>query len=523
MDIALDRNKDNPQLIFESLNSTGLDLSQADLIRNYVLMGLEPERQKRIYNDYWYPMEQNFGHAEYSPQFNRFMRDYLTVKSRVGTIPKMDEVYEIFKTYLRNYIDRVPDSSEAIEHVVAEVYRYSKYFANLAFQKEKDDQINDLFGSINKLKVDVAYPFLLEVYDDYSRSRLRKDEFLGILKLVESYVFRRAICEIPPNSLNKTFATLSRRIDKHNYLESTQAAFLSLDSYRRFPIDDEFWFKFMVRDVYNFRSRNYLLDKLENHDRKKETVNIESYTIEHIMPQNEKLSAAWQKDLGDDWEKVHAEYLHTIGNLTLTGYNSELSDRPFKDKRDMKDGFADSPIRLNGTLRKLDHWNMAEIEKRADLLASMAINIWRFPDLSASNIDKQQSMTAEDEQEHTLDQFFANSPEDQRDLFTLLRTQLLNLDASVQEFVNRDHVSYQSDATIVDVQLKKTEVRLCLHCNADQLYDPEERAMDATGQEHWSDGDTLADLSSADQIEYVMGLVRQCYESQLEESLARLL
>lgn len=169
--------------------------------------------------------------------------------------------------------------------------------------------------------MDVSYPFLLEVYDDYESQRLSKSDFIEVLRLVESYVFRRAICGVPTNSLNKTFANLSKEIDKDNYLESVRATFLLKDAYKRLPSDEEFTRELVVKDVYNFRNRNYLLRKLENFNRK-EIVDIEAYTIEHIMPQNNNLSLEWRKNLGDDWEEVHKIYLHTLGNLTLTRYNS---------------------------------------------------------------------------------------------------------------------------------------------------------------------------------------------------------
>lgn len=376
VDISLDRTHDNPQLIFESLNSTGLDLSQADLIRNYVLMGLEPEKQEEIYNDYWYRMEQSFGFENYSSHFDRFMRDYLTTKSRSGTIPKIDHVYEAFKGFLHNTQD------QNVEDIVADVYKYSKYFVKLAFVQEEDLELKQAFRDINVLRVDVAYPLLLELYDDYAAHRLSKKDFMAILRLVESYVFRRMICGIPTNTLNKTFATFSREINKDHYLESVQAAFLLKDSYRRFPKDAEFWYQFTIKDIYNLRVRNHVLGKLENHGRK-ERVDVGEYTIEHIMPQNENLSAEWQQDLGEDWQTIQAEYLHTIGNLTLTGYNSELSDRPFNEKRDMQGGFKDSPIRLNRSLANLEHWNKEQINQRAIALADLALEIWKAPILSS--------------------------------------------------------------------------------------------------------------------------------------------
>ncbi len=378
VEISLDRDHDNPQLIFESLNSTGMDLSQADLIRNYVLMGLDNDEQTRLYKTYWQPMEQSFPYADSTYQFDRFMRDYLTVKQ--GTIPNIDKVYVSFKVYQRSKM------TTPIQEIVADVYRYSRYFVNMAFLREGDHEIRGVLQDINTLKVDVAYPFLLEVYHDYANQRLSHQDLLAILKLVESYVFRRVICGIPTNALNKIFATLSKEIDKEHYLESVQAAFLMKLYGGRFPRDEEFRSAFVVKDVYNFRSRNYLLRKLENYDQK-ELVNVESCTIEHIMPQNEQLSAAWQEELGPNWQEVHAKYLHTIGNLTLTGYNSELSDRSFQEKRDMEGGFAQSPLRLNRSLMMLEHWNEKEIERRAQILADIALKVWPVPQLSQERLN----------------------------------------------------------------------------------------------------------------------------------------
>lgn len=332
VDVSLDRNYDNPQLIFESLNSTGLDLSQADLIRNYILMGLEPKKQEELYKDYWFPMERSFGHSERSPRFDRFIRDYLTIKNS-GKIPIIGEVYVDFKRYVRNL------KEEDIKSIVADIYLYSKYFVKLAFLEEVDEEIREILSGIKDLRVEVAYPFLLEVYDDYRMQRINREMFLEVLKLVESYVFRRAICGIPPGYLNKTFANLSKSVEKNNYLESLKAAFLLMDSYRRFPTNEEFKQAFVIKDIYNIRIRNYLLDKLENFEQK-ELVNIDKCTIEHILPQNKDLSKEWQQMLGPSWIEIQSRYLHTIGNLTLTAYNPDLGDMSFLEKRDDEHGFA---------------------------------------------------------------------------------------------------------------------------------------------------------------------------------------
>ena len=279
----------------------------------------------------------------------------------------------MFILILKNMLQNKRDVD--IEEILKNIYQYSKYFVHLAFQTEKDKEINDVLKDINSLKVDVSYPFLLEVYDDYYRQKISKDEFISILKMVESYVFRRAICGVPTNSLNKTFATMSKEINKEKYLESVQVVLSLKDSYKRFPNNEEFIRELKVKDVYNFRNRNYLLRKLENYKRK-EVIDIESYTIEHIMPQNENLPTEWRNDLGENWDEVQKTYLHTLGNLTLTRYNSELSDKPFKEKRDIDGGFADSPLRLNRGLGQLNVWNEQEIENRGKKLAAQAVLVW---------------------------------------------------------------------------------------------------------------------------------------------------
>jgi len=206
VDVSLDRQNDNPQLIFESLNSTGLDLTQADLIRNYILMGMQPADQEELYTRYWYPMEQRFGHAEYAKLFDRFMRDYLTIRSEAGTIPNIGEVYNEFKKYIQG---------KDITEVVADVALFSRYFVRLAFpERNEDPVIRAIMENINTLKVDVAYPLLMEAFDDFERHELlTREEFIEILDLVESYVIRRAIVGIPTNSMNKTFATFKSSID----------------------------------------------------------------------------------------------------------------------------------------------------------------------------------------------------------------------------------------------------------------------------------------------------------------------
>ena len=377
VNITLDRELDDAQAIFESLNSTGKELSEADLIRNYVLMKLNPKEQEKIYRTFWRPMELLF---EYYPQENvmdRFFRDYLTAK--LGKIPNINKVYEEFKRYNIEYLTEV-------EELCNDLIVYARYYSDIIFWKSKDEQVKELYKDINNLKMEVSYPFLLKVHNDYKNELISYEEFVEILKLCISYVFRRSVCEIPTNSLNKTFATAKNEIDSKNYLASVKNFFITRDSYKRFPDNDEFEVAFRNRDFYRMKTRNYVLEKLENYNNKVGVI-VENHTVEHIMPQNKNLNKEWQSALGNNWREVQKKYLHTIGNLTLTSYNSEMSDKSFMEKMTMEGGFKESALRLNRYVINQTEWNAEKIEERAKQLSDLAIKIWEYP-----NIAKQQQI-----------------------------------------------------------------------------------------------------------------------------------
>lgn len=505
VDVALEKEKDNPQLIFESMNSTGLDLSQADLIRNYVLMGQEVHLQTSLYESYWYPMEQGYG-SEYAALFNSFMRDYLSVKT--GTIPRIDMVYDAFKAYVIG--GKAPDT---ISEVVKDIYTYSGYYVNMVLHKEPDKLLCGAFKRISQLRVDVSYPFLLPLYNDYVNEVISRDEFYEALCLVENYVFRRAICGIPTNSLNKTFATLYKSFDKANYMDGLKAAFLLLDSYKRFPNDTEFTTFLQTKDVYNFRNRNYLLNRLENFQRK-EMVNISDYTIEHVMPQNPNLSHEWQEMLGEGWVEVQGKYLHTLGNLTLTGYNSELSDRPFQEKKSMEGGFDDSPIRLNSYLRRISSWNEEQILVRAGQLAEKAKEIWRFPLLSPETLEVYRS-AERDPAEYTLEHY-EYLKGDILTLFQALRRRIMNIDPSVKEELKKLYIAFKAYTNFVDVVPQKSRLRLSLNVAFADILDPKGLCKDVSNLGRWGNGDVEVGISNMNELDDIMELIQQAFDKQME-------
>lgn len=512
VDVSLDRAQDNPQLIFESMNSTGLELSQADLIRNYILMGLEPKLQTELYKTYWRPMERAFGQAAYVVHFDAFMRHYLTAKT--GEIPNVREVYVAFKSFARGLKGDTRD-------LVTDIHAYASYYCSMALGTETDPALKQAFHDLRELKVDVAYPFLLDVYHDYKQGRLSSEEVLQVVRLVESYVFRRAICAIPTNSLNKTFAGLSRSLKKDRYLESVQATFLLLPSYRRFPSDEEFQRDIKLRDLYNFRSRSYWLRRLENHGRKERVV-VEGYTIEHILPQNEALSQEWQLEIGPDWQRVQQDWLHTLGNLTLTGYNSEYSDHPFAYKRDQvsdKDGnpvgFAHSPLKLNLGLGKVNKWDEAAIKARADRLAGDAAKVWGAPQLAHDVLEAYRPAAAKPGQQYSLTDHPHLSVGPMRDLFEALRKSVLALDPCITEEFLKLYVAYKAETNFVDVVPQAKRLRLSLNMPFHEVDDPEGHCKDVSDLGRWGNGDVEVGLSNLDELPYVMGLIRQSFDRQM--------
>jgi uncharacterized protein with ParB-like and HNH nuclease domain/predicted transport protein len=507
VDISLNRDQDNPQLIFESLNSTGRELSQADLIRNFILMGLEPPVQTKLYEQYWRPMEVEFGQEAYATHFDSFMRHYLTVKT--GDIPNVREVYEAFKQHARS-----PDvASVGVEALVADIRSFAGYYCAMAVGSEPDAELKAAFHDLRELKVDVAFPFLLELYGDYADQRLTKAELLHATRWVESYVFRRAVCGIPTNSMNKTFATFTRALKKDRYLESVAAHFLLLPSYRRFPMDDEFQRELQAKDLYNFRSRSYWLRRLENHDRK-ERVPVDEYTIEHILPQNENLSPQWKTDLGPDCERIQKTWLHTLGNLTLTGYNPELSDRPFAEKRDIKGGFKDSPLRMNEGLGTLTSWNEDAIKARAERLAGRAVRVWVAPSVSADVLEAYKPK-AEATAGYTIDDHLNLASGPMREVFEAFRKQVLALDPCVTEEFLKLYVAYKAETNFVDIVPQAKRLRLTLNLAFPEITDPKGVCKDVTGLGRWGNGDVEVGIATLDELPYVIGLVRQSLEKQL--------
>nr|WP_269806649.1 DUF262 domain-containing protein [Pseudomonas sp. NMI760_13] len=393
VEVSLDRTQDNPQLIFESMNSTGLELSQADLIRNYILMGLEPKLQTELYQSYWRPMEKSFGQKAYVTHFDPFMRHYLTAKT--GEIPNVREVYAAFKAFARaSQLDTTA--------LVADIHAYASYYCAMALGAETESKLKEAFHDLRELKVDVAY------------------------------------------------------------------------------------------------------------------------TIEHILPQNEVLSSAWQAELGPDWQQTQQKYLHTLGNLTLTGYNSEYSDYPFAYKRDQvinadgkKIGFKYSALNINEGLGEVEKWDESAIKTRAERLAREAAKVWAAPQLDSSVLDAYRPSATNAGQHYGIDDHPHLTSGTIRTLFDALRKEILELDPCIYEEYLKLYVAYKAETNFVDVVPQARRLRLSLNMPFSEIDDPKGLCTDVTNLGRWGNGDVEVGLSSLDELPYVMGLIRQSFDRQM--------
>ncbi|GAA6779063.1 DUF262 and DUF1524 domain-containing protein [Helicobacter pylori] len=500
VEIALEKGKDDPQLIFESMNSKGIELTQTDLIRNYIVMETEIEKQEGFYNKYWRAMEEEF--KQNKKLFDRFVRHYVTIKTK---IPNVNKVYVALKDYRQK-------EGIGIEDLLKDLQKYCGYFCQIVFKKEADKDLNKALGFLVDLEMDVIYPLLLELYSDYSDGVLSKDDFRRSIALIESYICRRSVCGLGTNSLNKVFPSFTKHIQKDEYFKSLKAHFGSLTEKQRFPNNDEFKDCFITIDFYNFKKRNIFFERLENFGRE-ERVSTHEYTTEHIMPQT--LTEEWERDLGENFQEIHDKYLHTIGNLTLTGYNTEYSNKSFQEKRDMEKGFKNSPLRLNQGLRgDLESFGEEEIKKRANDLADLALKIWTYPNLNAETLEKYKPKKDKKEKKvYDLSSYKFGSHS--RELFDILSKEIKALDERITENFNQDYISYKFSKNFVDIVVQTKDLKLYLNMKFNELQDEKNLARDMTNKGHLGNGNIEVKLETKENIPYCLGLIKQALEKQM--------
>jgi uncharacterized protein with ParB-like and HNH nuclease domain len=383
VEISLERDKDDPQRIFESLNSTGLDLSQSDLIRNFILMDLPPKEQQRVFQTIWNPIEENAKDmVKQQSLVSDYIRDYLTLRNK--KIPNKSKVYAEFKTL---YADKKGEAyQQELENIKSLSTHYRK-FINPAVVADAD--VRKQLEYIGRLEINVAYPFLLQVFEDEENGLLGKAELISILQLIQTYAWRRFITGLPTNALNKIFMTLYSEVDTEDYYDSVVRALLKKKGVSKFPTDEDVKTALRDRDVYNTqpKNRSYLFEMLENHNNKEyvDTSN-ENITIEHIFPQNP--SEEWATVLSkEDYLLFKEKYLNTIGNLTLSGNNGALGNQPFMAKKQMntggkEQGYQYSRLWLNAYLNKIDQWDIASYEERLRIISERFLQIWQYPDMT---------------------------------------------------------------------------------------------------------------------------------------------
>ncbi|AVZ86493.1 DUF262 domain-containing protein [Acinetobacter sp. WCHA45] len=379
IDIFLEKD-DDPQLIFESLNSTGLELEEGDKIRNFILMGLSSELQEKYYEAFWNKIEKNTNF-----KVSDFFKDYLTLKLNRTVVIK--DIYFTFKDYVKK-------NNDDIEALLKDLLEYSKLYAIILNPMQYQNSFTAVLVRLSQLEFTVIFPVVLAILKRWNEKNLTDQEVTELLRVTEIFLFRRLIVGLATNALSKIFATLDKDVTKKaqssqlaSYAEIYKYVLLNKEESSRFPNDEEFEQALFSRNIYAMSSKNkaYLFSFLENEESKEQINVIErikdgTYTIEHIMPQT--LSPVWQKELGEKSQQIHEQWLHTLPNLTLTGYNSKYSNRPFKDKLDVENGFKDSNLRLNQYVRECLKWTEDELVERQSRLSKKSLKLWYYPTTS---------------------------------------------------------------------------------------------------------------------------------------------
>jgi predicted transport protein len=508
VDVTLDRGIDDPQLIFESLNSTGLDLSQSDLIRNFILMRLPEREQTRLYETYWSKIENLFRGSERT--FDAFVRDYVALRTQVSKQEKADEIYFAF----RREFGSVGSDFGKLDHFLKELLRFARYHAAFSIGTEAPVEFRASLAKLRHL-VDVPATLVMRLFQCFDAHRtLTAGEFAQALSLMESYVFRRAICGEQTRGYWLIFASLAYRISTERPLESLQVGLARLPETYRFPTDEEFRRALEERDIYSKRVCFDLLDRLEN-EGSREPSDTSTYSIEHIMPQNEKVPIEWRQMLGDDWQRVHQEWLHRLGNLTLTAYNSTYSDRPFEEKKSVAGGFSESSVRLNKYVREQPVWTVEQIKTRGAALAKRALTIW--PQLVVDKKAIEQARETEmRERAERRDAGKVPMSAVARELFDVLRERVRALDTGIIELAEQRSVSYHGPTFFMEVLPRKNYIGLLLPLDFNEVEDANGMAQDVS---RWKfivnaqyDGGVYVDIVNQGDIERAMPLIHQARE-----------
>lgn len=507
VDVTLDRGADDPQLVFESLNSTGVALGQSDLIRNYLLMRLPEREQTRMYEVYWSKVEQLFKGSERT--FDSFARDFIALKTHASKQGRADQIYFDFR---RQVAPEVREG-QSLELLLNDMLRSARSYAAFAIGTAVQEELRDAFARLRH-QVDVPAILIMRLFECWDAGTLAVDEFVAAVELIQSYIMRRAVCGEETRGYWRLFADFAYRLDGERPVASLQAMFARETGNYRFPADEEFRKALEDRDLYSKRVCFDVLERLENHGTN-ELSNTAAYSIEHVMPQNKNLSQEWRAMLGQNWEDVQREWLHRLGNLTLTGYNSTYSDRPFEEKKTIKDGFDQSAVRLNEFIRKQPRWSAAEMRERGAALAAKAITVW--PPLV---VDRDE--VEADERREMLERAKRRDPakvpmsQAARALFDQLSIALRGLDSRIIEVAEAKSVSYHGPAFFVEVIPRKNRLTLIFDLEFNEVEDSSGLAADSADYQFFvnatHEGGTYIALRDASEIPGAVAVARQAWD-----------
>jgi uncharacterized protein with ParB-like and HNH nuclease domain/predicted transport protein len=520
VEITLRQGEDNPQSIFESLNSTGEALKQSDLIRNFLLMDESAESQTAIYKRHWFPMEIAFGQEGLDKYFDEFMRAYLSLC--LGRLVKKDDVYEEFKKFANS--TAAPRSKEAL---VQDISRYAGYFLQIVLRSESSPRLRSALEALMELSLQKApRPLLLRLWDEYSSQRMPENDLVRVLEVLQSYILRRAVCDLKANALDILFVELSKHVSSVDHLQTVCADLVAGTKSARFPNDQEFLTSLYERDIYSFRQRDYLLRRLENSEHPNEPLaNLSGLTVEHVLPQNENLSNEWKTELGADWQTVRDKFLHTIGNLTLTGYNSLYSDRPFVEKRDGENGFASSPLFLNRSIGNQETWGGDQIVQRASALGAIAVQVWPVPQVTAAAVTaaRERSMGSDEEDPPVAPAaFFKGMPPQLTEIYNVLEGALSTFGPDVERLVYSTRVTFKAYKIFAQVNMRRgregERLLLFVDLGMDEIDDPFGICQDKTGVGHHGVNDLQITISSGDQLAFAIDLARRSYDRNSVET-----
>ena len=492
---------DNPQLVFESLNSTGVNLNQADLIRNYVLMGLPVEEQTRLYANYWSEIEASF--ASSHSRMDSFARDFVAHEARITKQTKGDQIYRVFKEHFAF------QDSEDWEKLLQEMSRSAEYYAAFTLGRGVEGELAEALKSIRHFG-DVSAILVTRLYGIFDEGD--QEGLLNCLSVIESYLLRRAICGLQTRGYWSLFARIALDVRDDKPLESLQVALSRQQGSYRFPSNDEFRHALLDGNLYGLQVCRHLLEGLENRGSRERT-DTSSYSIEHILPQAENLRREWRRMLGNDPKSVQERWVHRLGNLTLTAYNSSYSDRPFEEKKQIPNGFCDSPLRLNAWVKKQSEWTACQIETRGNSLADRAMQTWPALHVEQSAIDEAIRLEVEGRAEgRSVDQVEMHS--EAGELFGLLRSRVLELEGVI-ELPEGKSVSYHSPYFFLEVLPRTGYLTLLLssdYTNVDQENDFVKDASEWRYLAHSKhDGGSIAHIETAQDVETVMPFVRQAF------------